>query len=147
MNIADYFEILDQLPSYEDKPEERPGTEPVYRWDNTNGVWLSASDNAGRFRYYLELPTSKGDMVKDILFDLTVTALELGENPEPSDEWSMVDLFARDFKASYSYFYGDESSRGSSYYKCYEWNGAIFCAKKASEAQKHCRGVQPNEWR
>lgn len=115
----DWFDKLDSLPYYVDKPEERPGTEPAYRWDNSS---LPSGDTSKRFRYYLELPNSKGDMARDILFDMSVAELLIDGK-----------FYVYNFKAEYSYFYGDEKTRGSSCYRCYEWEGSVYCAKTANE--------------
>lgn len=105
-------------------------TVPVCRRDElyTVSSLYDESVDPVRYRYYCEFPNSKGDMVRDIFFDMTVAELQIEEK-----------FTVFNFKAEYSYFYGDEDdpeAYGSNIYKSYEWEGTTACTRLASDEFK-----------
>lgn len=111
--------------------ENNPETGSVYRCDVLWGDELASGNKPRRERYYIETPNSKDDMVRGVLFDMSITCLEFGRRGRLAN----IMFLANRIEASYSYLYKktDSSSHSNIHYRFYEWKGDLYGGRHCSE--------------
>ena len=111
--------------------EDNPETGSVCRCDTLRGDELASGSKPRRERYYIETPSSKDDMVRGVLFDMSITCLELGRRGRRAN----IMYLANRIEASYSFLYEkvDASSHSNIRCRCYEWKGDLCGAGGRSE--------------